>query len=178
MSNWLELLIDSRIFTDVSFSHLFVFDQLGRLRCIFAFLNRVNEIDKFNMRKILIVIFIAVILTGCSEKKIELLDFPNTRQSLDYSCGPSAVQSVLAYYGEDFRESELIGLLKTAKDEGTYIKDIVILPDTRWKLLHRNYNRLKTAEHSCDPLFELVRNPYKLHPPVIHLLHKCSSGEV
>jgi hypothetical protein len=31
----------------------------------------------------------------------------------------------MAYYGEDFRESELIDLLKTDKDDGTYVKDIV-----------------------------------------------------
>jgi predicted double-glycine peptidase len=31
----------------------------------------------------------------------------------------------MAYYGEDFRESELIDLLKKDKEEGTYIKEIV-----------------------------------------------------
>ena len=56
-------------------------------------------IEKFNMRKLITGFFIAYVLSGCSENKIELLDFPNTRQSLDYSCGPSAVQSVLAYIG-------------------------------------------------------------------------------
>jgi hypothetical protein len=31
----------------------------------------------------------------------------------------------MAYYGEDFRESELIAMLKTDTGKGTYIKDIV-----------------------------------------------------
>lgn len=77
------------------------------------------------MKKILLFFFIAYGLSGCYVNKIKLLDFPHTRQSFDYSCGPGAVQAVMAYYGEDFRESELIELLKTDKDEGTYVKDIV-----------------------------------------------------
>jgi predicted double-glycine peptidase len=77
------------------------------------------------MRKIALFLFITLGLSFCSGEKVRLLDFPNTRQSYEYSCGPAAVQSIMAYYGEDFRESELISLMKTAKDEGTYIKDIV-----------------------------------------------------
>ncbi|MEI7897362.1 MAG: C39 family peptidase [bacterium] len=94
-----------------------------------------------------IVVFLITILgiSGCSEHRSKLLDFPNTRQSFEYSCGPGAVQAVLAYYGEDFRESELIGLLKTEKNEGTYIRDIV-------KFLHHQgfstkvKHRMTTAE--------------------------------
>ena len=77
------------------------------------------------LRKTVLIIFIAFGLAGCSGKKVELLDFPNTRQAYEYNCGPAAVQSIMAYYGEDFREAELISLMKTAQDEGTYIKDIV-----------------------------------------------------
>jgi predicted double-glycine peptidase len=64
-------------------------------------------------------------ISGCSGGKGKVLDFPNTRQSFEYSCGPGAVQAVMAYYGEDFRESELIGQLKTDSNAGTYVKDIV-----------------------------------------------------
>jgi predicted double-glycine peptidase len=77
------------------------------------------------MKKIIVFLFIVYVLSGCYGNKTKLLDFPNTRQSYDYSCGPGAVQSVMAYYGEDYRESELIDLLKTDKIEGTYVKDIV-----------------------------------------------------
>jgi predicted double-glycine peptidase len=77
------------------------------------------------MKKALVFIFILSGLSGCTGHRHNILDFPETRQSFEYSCGPGAVQAVMAYYGEDFRESELIGLLKTGKDEGTYIKDIV-----------------------------------------------------
>ena len=77
------------------------------------------------MKRIAVFFFIAYELSGCAVNKTRLLDFPTTRQSFEYSCGPGAVQAVMAYYGEDFRESELIDLLKTDKDEGTYLKDIV-----------------------------------------------------
>jgi uncharacterized protein len=77
------------------------------------------------MKKLALFFLIAYGISGCSENKTKILDFPTTRQSFDYSCGPGAVQAVMAYYGEDFRESELIDLLQTDKDEGTYIKDII-----------------------------------------------------
>ena len=77
------------------------------------------------MKKLVIFISIVYGLSGCAVNKTKLLDFPNTRQSFEYSCGPGAVQAVMAYYGQDFRESELIDLLKTDKTEGTYVKDII-----------------------------------------------------
>jgi predicted double-glycine peptidase len=82
------------------------------------------------MKKYVLLFMIAVGLSGCSKNKTKILDFPSTRQSYDYSCGPGAVQAVLAYYGEDYRESQLIDLLKTDKDTGTYVKDIVKFLDS------------------------------------------------
>jgi len=77
------------------------------------------------MKKIVLLVLITLVFSGCSRGKSKILDFPNTRQSYDYSCGPGAVQAVMAYYGEDYRESQLIDLLKTDKNDGTYVKDIV-----------------------------------------------------
>lgn len=78
------------------------------------------------MRKIT-ALFLTIILlaAGCAVENINILDFPDTRQSYDYSCGPGAVQSVMAYYGKDFRESQLIDSLKTDKTDGTLVRDIV-----------------------------------------------------
>ena len=67
----------------------------------------------------------AALLTGCKTDNTKILDFPVTRQSHDYSCGPGAVQAVMAYYGEDYRESQLIDSLKTDNNDGTYLKEIV-----------------------------------------------------
>jgi predicted double-glycine peptidase len=77
------------------------------------------------MKTATLFFLMVIVFTGCSGKKGKLLDVSSTRQAFEYSCGPGAVQSVMAYYGSDFRESELINMLKTDKDEGTYVRDIV-----------------------------------------------------
>ena len=43
-----------------------------------------------------------------------------TRQVTEYSCGASALQSVLAYWGKDIDEHELMALMGTTEEEGTY----------------------------------------------------------
>jgi len=47
-----------------------------------------------------------------------------TRQTTEYSCGPSALQSVLSYWGKEVDETELMKLLHTTAEEGTYPDDI------------------------------------------------------
>jgi predicted double-glycine peptidase len=48
-----------------------------------------------------------------------------SRQVTEYSCGASALQSVLSYWGSDVDEAELMKLLHTTEAEGTYPEDIV-----------------------------------------------------
>ena len=48
-----------------------------------------------------------------------------TRQITEYSCGASALRSVLSYWGKDVDEEELMKLLRTSSDVGTYPEDIV-----------------------------------------------------
>ena len=48
-----------------------------------------------------------------------------TRQSTEYSCGASALQAVLSYWGRHVEEAELIELMDTNEDVGTYPEDIV-----------------------------------------------------
>ena len=43
-----------------------------------------------------------------------------TRQTTEYSCGASALQSVLAWWGKDIDERELMTLMGTSEEEGTY----------------------------------------------------------
>lgn len=47
-----------------------------------------------------------------------------TRQTTEYSCGASALQSVLAYWGKDIDERELMKLMGTTEEEGTYPEKI------------------------------------------------------
>jgi len=48
-----------------------------------------------------------------------------TRQSTEYSCGASALRSVLSYWGSDVDEAELMRLLGTNAEVGTFPEDIV-----------------------------------------------------
>jgi len=102
------------------------------------------------MKKLRFLFFFAVILFCCSGCKGKLLDVPNLRQSHDYSCGPGCVQAVMAYYGEDFRESELIYLLNTSKDKGTYIKNIVKF------LHHQGFSATIQYKMTIDELFSYI----------------------
>lgn len=54
---------------------------------------------------------------------IELLPVPFCRQCTTYSCGASALQAVLMYYGEEYIETDLMEMLGT-KPEGTAPKDM------------------------------------------------------
>lgn len=56
-------------------------------------------------------------------KRFRLLK--QTRQSTEYSCGASALQAVLSYWGKDLDEEDLITLLHTTPETGTYPDDIV-----------------------------------------------------
>jgi predicted double-glycine peptidase len=48
----------------------------------------------------------------------------STRQSTEYSCGASALQAVLSYWGKDVEEQELMQRLHTSPETGTYVGDI------------------------------------------------------
>jgi predicted double-glycine peptidase len=56
-------------------------------------------------------------------KRFRLLK--QTRQTTEYSCGASALQSVLSYWGKDVDEEDLMKLLGTNPEVGTYPEDLV-----------------------------------------------------
>ena len=56
-------------------------------------------------------------------KRFRLLK--QTRQATEYSCGASALQSVLSYWGKDIDEEDLMKILGTNPEVGTYPADIV-----------------------------------------------------
>jgi len=43
-----------------------------------------------------------------------ILRLPHTRQATNYTCGAAALQSVLAYYGDEFREDALAKVIDIA----------------------------------------------------------------
>ncbi|PJD93703.1 MAG: hypothetical protein CK425_12500 [Parachlamydia sp.] len=54
-----------------------------------------------------------------------LIPVPLTRQSTDYTCGVSVLQSLLAYYGDDIREDNLAKALGAASESGTDYKSSI-----------------------------------------------------
>ncbi|MGR8942296.1 MAG: cysteine peptidase family C39 domain-containing protein [Gammaproteobacteria bacterium] len=56
-------------------------------------------------------------------KRFRLLK--QTRQSTEYSCGAACLQSMLSCWGRDLDEEDLITLLHTTPETGTYPDDIV-----------------------------------------------------
>jgi uncharacterized protein len=56
---------------------------------------------------------------------LTLFKMPDTRQSVEYSCGAASFQAVLGYWGRDIGEEDLMELLNTDPDSGTYPDDII-----------------------------------------------------
>jgi predicted double-glycine peptidase len=54
-----------------------------------------------------------------------LFNMPDARQSTEYSCGAAALQAVLGYWGRDIGEVDLMELLNTDSESGTYPDDII-----------------------------------------------------
>ncbi len=54
-----------------------------------------------------------------------IIRIPMTRQSTDYTCGVAALQSLLAYFGDEVREDTLCKSLKSNPQEGTNYQAMV-----------------------------------------------------
>ena len=50
---------------------------------------------------------------------VSVLRMPDVRQDVNYTCGPSSLQAVLGYYGEEHFEKDLADLCVTSSEEGT-----------------------------------------------------------
>jgi predicted double-glycine peptidase len=61
-----------------------------------------------------------------------------TRQVTEYSCGACALQAVMSYWGKNVDERELMKVLKTTSEEGTY-------PDTSYAAHKRSVSKQKPA---------------------------------
>ncbi len=78
-----------------------------------------------------------------------LIRVPLTRQATDYTCGVAALQSVLYYYGEEFREDELVEKLGPALENGTkyprmieFVKSLNFLVEVRTGMTLENLKQL------------------------------------
>ncbi|MDD5287589.1 MAG: cysteine peptidase family C39 domain-containing protein [Dehalococcoidales bacterium] len=60
---------------------------------------------------------------GIGKMEGMIIDLPSGRQTFDFDCGAKALQIVMAYYGVDVREDELLSELKCSSD-GTQIQQM------------------------------------------------------
>jgi ABC-type bacteriocin/lantibiotic exporter with double-glycine peptidase domain len=56
---------------------------------------------------------------------IKILDLPKTRQAENWTCGANVVQKICQYYGEDYREMDLVKALKSIPENGTDLQPII-----------------------------------------------------
>lgn len=53
------------------------------------------------------------------------LEIPEFRQTYTYDCGANAMQTVVNYYGIDYREEAIMKILNTTEENGTPIKNMI-----------------------------------------------------
>ena len=93
---------------------------------------------------------------------------PFTRQATDYTCGVAALQSILYYYGEEFREDELVEKLQPTFKEGTKYLEIAKFAQSR------NFRVDVRTGMSLDDLQGLIRKK----KPIILLIQAWSESHV
>ena len=98
----------------------------------------------------------------------EFIDIPNLRQSTGYSCGASALQMLLSYYGVNTREKDLMKELDTNHEKGTDTDDIVKVSNEKFKL---------NAKRHDDASIKSLLNHIKNKIPTILLIKSEDKGD-
>jgi predicted double-glycine peptidase len=72
------------------------------------------------------------------------------RQTFDFDCGAKALQTVMAYYGVDIREDELMKELGTGKD-GTRVDNMISVAEAKgFRVEARQFWSLREIKHYID----------------------------
>lgn len=95
-----------------------------------------------------------------------ILDFPSLRQATSYSCGSSATQMVMAYYGIDEMEKDIIHEVQTSSKVGTEADMIV-------KYFRKHKFRVKQGAMTLEE----VKKYIKKKTPVIIALQAWTEKE-
>jgi len=89
-----------------------------------------------------------------------MLNMHSGRQTFEYDCGAKALQTVMAYYGIDIREDELIAELGTGKD-GTRVDKMVSVAIAKgFSVQAKEYwsiKELKNRIHEGNPVIVLLQ---------------------
>jgi len=70
-----------------------------------------------------------------------MIDLPTGRQTYDFDCGAKALQIVMAYYGIDVREDELMEELKCDSD-GVPVRNMISVAEKKGVRSSQNVNFL------------------------------------
>lgn len=81
----------------------------------------------YNLKAIILLFILSCILVA-QQPAVPLkmlVSVPDVRQCTEYSCGASALQAVLFYWGQEYREMTLMTMLHTTPENGTHPNDIL-----------------------------------------------------
>lgn len=92
-----------------------------------------------------------------------ILDFPDLRQSKDYTCGVSALQSILYYYGIDYCESTLERMLHTTYTNGTNPNNIIKFCN------HLGFKTQQIANLTLSKIKHFIKNKI----PILTMIQSC-----
>jgi predicted double-glycine peptidase len=82
---------------------------------------------------------------------------PLVRQTTDYTCGVSALQSLLLYYGEEYGERELAGMIGATPHRGTSYRSIMRFANQKFSdPLKRNFQMQIKTHMTLDDLRQLI----------------------
>ena len=86
-----------------------------------------------------------------SNLRPRVLAVPDVRQDKDYTCGPSSLQAVLGYYGEEAFEEDLAAECHADPENGTNPRDLVrVAKEHGFQANLRDHLELKDLEQSVE----------------------------
>ena len=96
---------------------------------------------------------------------MKILTFPELRQTFNYDCGASVLQSVLTYFGIERREDKLIREAKTSPATGTTPRQIL-------HTLHRYHLKTRAKQMTITEVKRYIDRGY----PVIMVLQAWTNN--
>ena len=112
------------------------------------------------LKSLLLAGFFSFAFCSCLPKKEEpstlYIQVPLVRQSTNYTCGVAAMQSLLAYYGDYWREDRLSKILRADSAQGTNYRNILSFCDSL------GYHTKAFTNMSTDSLKHFVDQGYPM----------------
>ena len=91
------------------------------------------------------------------EEVDNLIQVPLVRQARDYTCGVSALRSLLLYYGEEYGELELTKMIGASPRQGTSYRSIIRFANQKFQdPLKRNFQMQIKTYMTMEDLRQLI----------------------